>query len=168
MSLGKHLEGCTVDKKGRTLHDVYMLYVEAHEACRDEDLSMSKILSNIEKRDKLQRRFIAFIVKILVNAGIYYDGIGGVFPSDVRVSWYVHKRSKYYSHNVLEICLKHYNKKREKKYYSLTYWGNDFNVFDRRVKILNRDKREYVYHKIMAYLPKEFENFLSSHLPCTC
>ena len=168
MSLGKHLEGYTVDKKGRTLHDVYMLYVKAHKACKDKSLSTSKILSNIEKRDKLQRRFIAFIVKILVNAGIYCDGTGGDFPSSAKVKFCVHKRTAYCSHDLLDICLERYNKKRDKKYYHLTYWGNDFDTYEDQVKILNRDKRDYIYHEIMRYLPEEFKIFLSGHLPCTC
>lgn len=67
MSLGKHLEGYTVDEKGRNLHEVYMLYVEAHEACRDKSLSTNKLCRRIKKRDKRQSKFIAFIVKILVN-----------------------------------------------------------------------------------------------------
>ena len=168
MSLGKHLEGYTVDEKGRTLHDVYMLYVEAHEACRDKSLSTNKFWFIVDKRDKLQSQFIAFIVKILVNGGIYYDEIGDVFPSDAKVKFCVHKRTVYYSHDLLNICIKRRIKKREIKYCNLTYWGNDYDIYEDQVKILNRDKRDYIYHKIMRYLPEEFKIFLSGHLPCTC
>ena len=166
MSLGKHLEGYTVDEKGRTLDEVYMLYVEAHEACKDTSLTTSKMF-NIKKRDKLQSRFIAFIVKILVNGGIYYVETGENIPTGVKVSCYVHKRSLHHAHDILDIHLTYFDEKWKSKHYTLTYWGNCIETFN-YLRIAKRNEQEHIYHEIMRYLPEEFKIFLNSHLPCTC
>tara|TARA_R110002049_G_scaffold1641_3_gene12452 strand:+ start:18200 stop:18646 length:447 start_codon:yes stop_codon:yes gene_type:complete len=148
MSLGKHLEGCTVDEKGRSLKDLHDL-LQASNLHYD---NMSHIdldyTEQFNKCMKYEKKLLLLMAKILDDNGVCRDD--NDFETKV---WYRTLFAEYC--NVLTFYMI-YNSTR----YKFDYWGKNE---DKRVFANPRHSRDKkAYDTLLDYLPKEISHYLQN------